>query len=197
MIDDLGAADCLNYQSSIENHQSYPSFLGSDGTNRNLYWPRLWVSLDEKIREEIDNQQAIIDSGLYTSAAFIGTGFICLIYLFMEFLDLRYIKYLPKSDWLWFFTIGSFISSYLIYRFSLQAQIQFGEIYKSVFDLFRDNVDVEPIIKQISDETSDKNLLDLSQREKYHVAWRYLHYNRFKKGSIKFPTIIETKIQKK
>jgi hypothetical protein len=47
--------------------EDYPSRIyGMDSV---FYWPRIWLTLDKDIREEISNQQALADSTVYCSGA--------------------------------------------------------------------------------------------------------------------------------
>ena len=45
-----------------------------------FYLPRLWVKLDKDLREELDTQQAVADSAVYSSLALFITGLLWLAY---------------------------------------------------------------------------------------------------------------------
>ena len=76
--------------------------------------------------------------------------------------------------------LSAFIGSYILYRFSLHIHATFGEIFKSVFDNYRENISVEDIIKEVSKITKNSTLNNLPKKEQYKIVWRYLHNYRIK-----------------
>ena len=161
------------------------------GIDSIFYWYRIWLTLDEEVREEIDNQQALADSTIYVIAALNICGLLCIIYTFIQTIDDQFIKILPNGYLLVSLAILAFAVSYFIYRFSLHIHASFGEIFKSVFDNYRKNISVEDIIAEVSIITNNDTLVNLSEKEKYKIAWRYLHNYRIKQdGKVLRPSEI-------
>ena len=150
------------------------------GMDSVFYWYRIWLKLDKEIREEIDNQQALADSTIYVIAALNICAFLCTVYAFLKMTNNQLIKVLPNGYLLLGLAIFLLIGSYILYRFSLHIHATFGEIFKSVFDDYRNEIKVDDIIKEVSEITNDSTLRDLPAKEKYKIAWRYLHNYRIK-----------------
>lgn len=162
----------------IAAYEMYPE--RSYGMDSIFYWYRIWLSLDKDLREEIDNQQAIADSSVYVIAALNICGVLCLIYSLLQIINNQLIKVLPNEYLLLGLAILAFIVSYVIYRFSLHIHATFGEIFKSIFDNYRKNISVDDLIDEVSRIKRDSTLANLSEKEKYKIAWRYLHNYRVK-----------------
>ena len=116
------------------------------GMSSVFYWHRIWLSIDDDLREHIDSQQATVDSTIYAAAAFTVSGVFLLIYTFHQLLGLNWIKNLQDTPLLFTLSILSFLGGYLVYRSSLFVHAQFGETFKSLFDTHRNKVSVEDII---------------------------------------------------
>jgi hypothetical protein len=99
-----------------------------------------------------------------------------------QLLGLEWIKYLPDTQLLFFLSIASLLGGYLVYRSSLFLHAQFGESFKSLFDIYRNKVSVEDIIDEIASITDDPTYKVKSPKEKYKIAWRYLHNYRIRIG---------------
>ena len=175
----------------IESYESYPK--ERYGIDSVFYWYRIWLKLDKDLREEIDNQQALADSTIYTIAALNICGVLCLIYAFLKAINIQFINVLPNVFLLLILAIVAFVTSYILYRFSLHIHATFGEIYKSVFDNYKDTFPIEDIIEEISRITGDTTINQLPKTEKYDIAWRYLHNYRIKKNG---KSLIPSKINR-
>lgn len=162
-----------------------------------------WLTLDSEVREEIDNQQALADSTIYAVTALNICSLICIIYALLKAINslllnrqivnsqLIIIKNLPNEYLLLGLAIFAFISSYILYRFSLHIHATFGEIFKSVFDDYRKNISIDDLIKEVSSVIQDNTITNLSKKEQYKIAWRYLHNYRIKQnGKILRPSEI-------
>jgi hypothetical protein len=149
------------------------------GMDSVFYWHRIWLSIDENLREHIDSQQAIVDSTVYTTTALIVSGVFLIAYTSHQLLGLEWIKYLPDTQLLFVLSIASLLGGYLVYRSSLFLHAQFGESFKSLFDIYRNKVSVEDIINEIASITDDPTYKVKSPKEKYEIAWLYLHNYRF------------------
>lgn len=162
----------------IESYESYP--LRIYGMDSIFYWHRIWLSVDQNIRNEIDGQQAIADSTLYVSFALFISGFLYLIYAIISSIGVVFYQNMPPANVLVIISILIFLSSHLLYRGSLYLHAQFGEIYKALFDMHHDNVCIDRIIEEIVRITDDDTFRDLPQKEKYRIAWRYMHNYRIR-----------------
>lgn len=177
------------FKESVEYYARYPTRIGNliasfenypieaYGMSSIFYWPRIWLSLDDELRTEIDNQQAVADSGIYVSFAMYINAVISFIYgIFPSFFFHAINIYVERNT---FFNISFFLIlvGYVIYRISLFAQNSFGDVFKSVFDQYRQNVDVDGILKQIRYEFPEAISGCETSKEKYQIAWRYLQNN--------------------
>jgi hypothetical protein len=74
----------------------------------------------------------------------------------------------------------AFMGSYFLYRVSLHLHSHFGEIFKSVFDVFRDKISIDEIINDLTQITENPELTKLPCKDRFKIAWRYLHNYRIK-----------------
>jgi hypothetical protein len=150
------------------------------GMDSIFYWPRIWLTLDKHIQDDVDSQQALTDSTLYTTVALFTCGILSIIYaLFVEF-NQTWIDFLPNATTLVILSAGCFIAGYLTYRVSLHLFAQFGEIFKSLIDVYHGNIEVQDVLEEVYALTGDKDLLQAPDKYKYKVAWRYMHNYRIK-----------------
>lgn len=154
------------------------------GMDSVFYWYRIWLSIDDDLREYIDSQQATVDSTVYVAAALIVSGVFSLIYTSHQLLGLEWIIYLHLQDTplLFALSILSFLAGYFVYRSSLFLHAGFGETFKSLFDTHRNKASVEDVIDEIDSITDDSTYKKKSPKEKYQIAWRYLHNYRIRIG---------------
>lgn len=156
-------------------YENYP--LRVYGMDSIFYWYRIWLAIDENLRESIDNQQAIADSSLYTTVALYISSLCMVIYFISLMLPIETIRYLPEAPIILFASLASAVCGYAIYRLSLHLHSTCGELYKSMFDIYRDKVPVGEIVKKVTDLTNNH---ENKSYEKYKIAWRYLHNDRIK-----------------
>lgn len=165
----------------IASYEDYP--LRVYGMDAVFYWPRIWLMLSEDQRKELDDQQALADSAVYSSGSLYFVGTLCAIYLLIETV-LPGVLILPSSPEPVLLAAGVFCYSigFLVYRACFHIHSSFGELFKSVFDIYRDKIDVDDVIKEVAQISSTSVPADPSQNEKYEIAWRYLHNYRIKRG---------------
>jgi hypothetical protein len=158
----------------LKMYETYPDVMyGLDGV---FFWYRLWLFLNKDVREDFETQQAYADSTVYTSAALFISGFIVLSYPFAAIFKLT-----PLDQWpfyVWF--VISFVllfMGYIVYRMSLHLHVQFGETWKSIFDVYRAKlVDIQ-IDEDIAVWTGEENVMaGKTPREKNKIIWSYLQY---------------------
>lgn len=161
-------------------YEDYP--LVAYGMDSIFYWYRIWVAIDDDLKEQIDNQQALTDSCVYMTASFFISGFITLIYAILHLFSIKVAGPTLDAEFLIMMAVASFLFGYFIYRSSLHLHAAFGELYKSLFDIYRDKIPLDEIIEHIATLTNKNFMKDLSTTEKYKAAWRYLHNNKIKLG---------------
>jgi len=173
----------------IDGFETYPSV--KYGLDAVFYWFRLWVVLDKDLREEIDTAQAIVDSTVYISftlyiaaiLALIYAGFKCLIkaqWYIKSLLPTLAMLYVPTPSVLCGAAAGCIIISGLIYRLSLPAHAQFGELFKSIFDQYRSKLSFDDVIDEIGAVIGDPHLGQKTAREKHQMAWRFLRWHKIR-----------------
>jgi hypothetical protein len=90
-----------------------------------FYWPRLWIALDKDLREEVDNHQAVADSGVYVSFALWLACVMALFYAAYNALLIRALQhpqlkldYTPPASVLLALSAISALLAYGVYRLS-------------------------------------------------------------------------------
>jgi hypothetical protein len=162
----------------LESYETYPNV--KYGLDAVFNWSRLWVVLDKDLREEIDSAQAVVDSTVYISFALFVSGLVMLVYVFLRWLSVE-IRYVPASNILSIVAAGCLFVGFVIYRSSLHAHAQFGELFKSVFDQYRSKLVFDDVLDDIARTTDDPTMtLKLSQRDKNKIIWRYLRWHRIR-----------------
>lgn len=159
-------------------YEQYPDTrYGMDSV---FYWYRIWLMVDDDLREHLDSQQAVTDSAVYMTAAFFFAGLILLVYATIRTADVSLLSVLPSSSSLYLIGVVLLIISYLINRVSQHLHAVFGELYKSVFDVHRDKLPIDTLIKSIDVLNEDEQLKQASATRKYRAVWRYLHNYKVK-----------------
>jgi hypothetical protein len=150
------------------------------GMDSAFYWPRLWLVLDKDLREEVDSLQAMADSTTYASFGFYVSGVLSLGYAALKAWRPAAMDFLPGTGMLLGLGIAGLIMGYWIYRVSLHLQSQFGDIFKSVFDMYRDKVLFADPLAEVGRLTRNKHVEQLPKKQQYRKIWRYLHNYRVK-----------------
>lgn len=148
------------------------------GMDSIFYWYRIWLALDEDLRQEIDGQQALADSTLYSAAALYVSAGLCSLYALLQPAGSFWISHLPSPGLLAAFSLLLLLAGYSLYRFSLHLHAQFGEIFKSVFDMYREKVNIDWALDRVNVIDGSRDVRSMPPLERYKVAWRYLHNNR-------------------
>ncbi|HEX6911147.1 MAG TPA: hypothetical protein VF142_12165 [Longimicrobium sp.] len=167
-------------------YETYPERrYGADAI---FYWYRIWLMLDKDLREELDARQAVADSGLYACAALLASAVLWIAYAlllpltagvrpaagFHAALDGQ----LPASMAILAIAGAFLLLARAAYWTSLSPQAQYGETFKSVFDLYERRVDVGRVISHVAAVTRHRPTLVEDRRAQLQVAWRYLHNYR-------------------
>jgi len=161
----------------IDSYESYPS--KRYGVNAIFHWYRIWLTLDKDLREELDNRQALADSSVYASIALLISGLLWLVYWLLSKLGSQVIGHFSQGYSLW---LGAafLVLSYIMYRAALHPQAQYGESFKSVFDLNEKQINVTRVVEQVADLTHNPELVNQTRQQQLQTAWRYLHNYKVK-----------------
>jgi hypothetical protein len=162
----------------IASYEEYP--LRVYGMDSIFYWYRIWMAVDEDLREHIDNQQALADSAVYMTVALFIAGLVLSGYAVLQKMQFILSSGLPDASILLFMGIIAIGFSKLVYSASLHLHASFGEIYKSFFDIHKNKVPLDDVIEFISKLTKNNTMMDSSTFEKYKIAWRYMHNYKIK-----------------
>jgi hypothetical protein len=166
----------------IEAFETYSNIAW--GIDAIFYWPRLWLVLDKDTRGMLDELQAIADSAFYVSFALLVSVVLFLGYSIGGFLAFiphwrRFdLPDLPAPWWTLLIAVCLALASYAVYWLALSQQRSYGELFKSLFDQFRDKlgfVDDAAAIA-VTHGTPRQAVLDC----KYTVAAMYLRWHRIR-----------------
>lgn len=167
-------------------YETYPDV--KYGLDSVFYWYRLWIVLDKDLRDEVDNAQSVVDSAVYVSFAFYVSGLIMLVYAAIgalqrtsweaaKYANLVHLPYLPSVAILLWMSLGCVVLGFAVYRISLPAHAQYGELFKSIFDMYRSKLEFDDIIRVVSEITANPLLRWKSNREKNEIAFMYLQWH--------------------
>jgi hypothetical protein len=150
----------------LAGYEQYPDTrYGMDSV---FYWPRIWLQIDKDKKEEIDSQWSVADGFLTLSAiSFVGSVLWTVQAVAAEFnagaarlpLGAPGRAVLGGAGWL--------LLGFLWYKLSLPFHRENGEVYKSIFDVYRDKV--WPLTS-----------LKPGEKETWGATWAYLQYLRLK-----------------
>jgi len=165
----------------ISAYEQYPRL--KYGLDAVFFWYRLWVSVDKDLREEIDNQQALADGALYVTFAFIVAGPIMLSYAILQVIRPDLLLYLPgyKQDLV--LSVGCCLIVAVLYRLSLPAHAQFGELFKSFFDQCRSKLQFDDIADLVREEYDPEAVVTSPRqsRERNIAVWRFLKWHQVRR----------------
>lgn len=160
----------------IAAYEQYPRI--KYGLDSVFYWPRIWVSLDKNLRDEIDIQQAQADGLLYAVIALFLSSFVFLLYAVLDWLNPGLlVPYFNPA----FSVVGALICStfaYTLYRASLFSHAYFGNLFEAVFDQHRSVLKLDEVIELVAAATNDASLQRKNHIVKNVAAWRFLKWHR-------------------
>jgi hypothetical protein len=173
----------------IESYEDYSKRVyGMDSV---FYWSRLWLKLDKDLREEIDGRQAVADSTVYVAFVCFINALIWIVYAAAvtingvilsvaqkPILTVKYTLFQHLPPWWssWLIALAFLFAGLSLYRLSLRLHAQFGEVFKSVFDVFHDQINVSRVMGEIADYANDYSFLTLPLKERLEVTRRYLRF---------------------
>ena len=163
----------------IAEYEEYPTIkYGVDGA---FYWYRIWLNLGKDIKNELDERQAFVDGVIYLSFVFYLSAAFAFLYAMLElFVGL---SLMPPTSWQLYLPLTPVlaITGYALYWLSLPAQNQYGKHFKAMFDCHYSTFDPKPVLKIIADATGNPTIALEEGPDAYRIAWRYLHWHRFRR----------------
>ena len=165
------------------------------GIDSIFYWPRIWINLGKDLREEVDSQQAMADSAVYSTVALGAAGLLWIGYALANVMQdaarpvlleggvLRkplpdgIFAYVPGLPACLFVGAIFLLFARRVYHLSVYLNDQFGGVFTAIIDshaskLATDYVPIEKIVDRVSKVTG----VQVPDGEKMEVAGRYLQY---------------------
>ena len=150
----------------LAGYEDYPDKrYGMDSV---FYWPRIWIQMEKETKEEIDSQWSTADGLLMLSAISFAGSILWMLRaataeLTVDFFGLPFgapgLALLGGIGW-------AFLG-FLWYRLSLPFHRKNGEVFKSIFDVYRDKV-------------WNMTALKPHEKEMWDAAWAYLQYQQLR-----------------
>jgi hypothetical protein len=155
----------------LTSFETYPTVkYGLDGV---FYWPRLWVTIEKDLREELDSAQAIVDGAIYACAALVAAAALCLAYAVTPWSD--------PVDWRWVAAAGGMlVAGRTAYRSAIFRYAQYGELFAAVFDQHRDKLHTGTLVADLDTHMGASPAPARSPREESMAAWRFLRWHRYR-----------------
>jgi hypothetical protein len=161
----------------LKGYEEYPN--NRYGMDSVFFWPRLWLMVEKDKKEEISKSWAIADGLLNLSAVSFLASLLWLVTYMGAETGLLAPRWFPVGEGLTE-SIGAvagwLLLGYGLYRLSLPFHRQNGEIFKSLFDLYRDKL---------------RSMTSLAPNESqvWRATWAYLQYLRISCPRCKTGTI--------
>lgn len=148
----------------LAGYEDYPKTrYGMDSV---FFWPRLWFEVEKEKKVEIDGTWSVADGLLYLSAISLCAGVLWIAAGVIRTVS-SFPSHLPFGA-----AAGSALAGlvllvlgYAIYRLSLGFHRRNGEMFKTIFDLYRDNI-------------SSMTRLGDAEIRTWQGTWSYLQYLR-------------------
>jgi hypothetical protein len=159
--------------------EQYPERkYGLDGV---FFWYRIWVSIDQELREELDNAQALVDGALYAVFSFFVCAVMSTVYGLIATYAVPFGLPHGATPTLFFaLSASSLLLSVSVYRSGLHAQAQYGELFKSVFDQHRFKLNLAPLLEDMEKHLPSLTTTGKVDRDRNRAAWRFLRWHRFR-----------------
>lgn len=169
-----------NMLASSEGYSS--AAYGADGV---FWWHRIWLVMDKDLRAEVDQAQAIADSGLYSSFCIAVASLLTLIYGVIAIprltpaVPLIELPYVAGHPILIGGAIVLMCLAYLVYRLHLFSQRQYGELIMALYDHYLPKLDY---VTKIAELAKERGSADAPKKaDQFRVAARYLRWHEIRK----------------
>jgi hypothetical protein len=185
----------------------YPTHLGNTltsfetyaktryGLEDIFYWPRIWVNLSKDLREELDNQQAMADSTVYSTFALASAALLWAFYGLFKvligpvaaFLYYHKILYEPlgkgilahiPEPFVCFLVGGASLlfSYFVVYRLAIFTNEQYGNYFMAIIDTNVSKIEKYVDVKGIANKITALTNIHIDDKEKFEAVRRYLQY---------------------
>jgi hypothetical protein len=160
---------------SREPEATYPTILGNIlagyerypleryGMDSIFYWPRLWLEVDKDNKEAIDSQWSIADGLLALSAVSVVGGIVWILAFVVASTAVAFPLPFAAAYLSLLGGVGWIVLAYGWYKLSLPFHRQNGDVFKSLFDLYRSKI-------------WDVTCLRPDEVEIWKATWLYLQY---------------------
>ncbi|MBV9302410.1 MAG: zinc ribbon domain-containing protein [Acidobacteriaceae bacterium] len=147
----------------LAGYEQYPG--NRYGMDSVFFWPRIWLQIEKDKKEEIDSQWSVADGFLILSAVSFVGAVVWISESVLVSLHLVHGTVLPieSASLTALLGIGWLLLGYAWYRLSLPFHRENGEVFKSIFDLYRNKI-------------WDITCLRPQERETWYATWAYLQY---------------------
>lgn len=163
----------------ITQHEVYPS--EKYRLDSVFFWNWIWVGLPKDLRDEIDERQAQVDGTLYVSFALYVDALLLLLYALLD--ALLGFRLVATIGWpaLLALTAACVAAAHGLYRLSLQAHRQYGELFRAVVDRHLDSIDLKPALQALSEASGTTAFADLKGAKARRAAWAFLRWHRMRR----------------
>jgi hypothetical protein len=149
----------------LAGYEKYPS--DRYGMDSVFYWPRIWLVVEKEKKEEIDSQWSVADGFLLLSAVSFLGGLLWMLEATGKALEFfSFAVPLNSEGYCFLAGLGWIALGYGLYRLSLSYHRDNGEVFKAIFDLYREKV-------------RGMMCLDPDEKLKWKAAWAYLQYLQY------------------
>ncbi|HJX84937.1 MAG TPA: hypothetical protein VJ723_11385 [Candidatus Angelobacter sp.] len=146
----------------LAGYESYP--MDRYGMDSVFYWPRIWLTVEKEKKEEIDSQWSVADGFLLLSAVSLLAGLLWMLEAAGKAVDFISFPIPLANEGICFFAgLGWIALGYGLYRLSLSYHRDNGEVFKAIFDLYRDKI-------------RGMMCLDPDDKAAWTAGWAYLQY---------------------
>lgn len=132
------------------------------GMDAVFYWTRIWMDMEAEKKQQIENAWSLADGFVSLAAVSLIGGILWIVLGLLDAFDLSPAR-MPVGGWTFLAGIGFVMLGYIFYRTSLPFNRANGELFKSIFDLYRGKAET---------------MLKLKPNEKslWESSWAYLQY---------------------
>lgn len=147
----------------LAGYEQYP--MDRYGMDSVFYWPRLWMKVDKDKKEEIDSNWSVAEGFMCLSAVSYVAALLWFAASFSPDLGPSWLRppFGDANTSLWL-SAAWLLMGYLFYRISLPFHRANGELFKSVFDLYRN-------------ELLDLTRFRPTEKEVWQAVFDYLQYS--------------------
>ena len=132
------------------------------GMDAVFYWTRIWMDMDAEKKQQIDNAWSLADGFVSLAAVSFLGGLLWIILSLLNLVGLSPAR-MPVNGWTFLSGVGFVLLGYIFYRSSLPFNRSNGELFKSIFDLYRGKVEAMMKLKP-------------NEKATWEAAWAYLQY---------------------